>query len=98
MADSTAHPTFSSAAIKVDIGRASIFAVVLAVVLFGLLTAGSVYAALDTQETMVTVIGLFFAAFFGLMLLMSLLVLPKAFQPRGFVFDADGIHHWQGTM
>ncbi len=98
MADSTAPPTFSSTAVKVDIGRASIFAVILAVVLFALLTAGSVYAALDTQETMVTVVGFFFAAFFGLILLLSLLVLPKAFQPRGFVFDADGIHHWQGTM
>ena len=52
-----AHPSFSSTAVKVDIGRASLFAIVLSVVLFALLTTGSVYAALDTQETMVTVVG-----------------------------------------
>ncbi|GIH06872.1 hypothetical protein Rhe02_49390 [Rhizocola hellebori] len=97
MADPTPHASFSPTAVKVDLGRASIVAVLLTIVLFGLFSAGGVYAALDTEETMVTVIGLFFATIFGFIALFGLLALPRAFQPRVFVFDADGIHHFQGT-
>jgi hypothetical protein len=82
--------------VKVDIGRSSIFAIVLGILVFGLLSAGGVYAALDTTETAVTVIGLFFAVFFGLFVVICLLALPKAIQPRGFVFDGDGIQFWHG--
>jgi hypothetical protein len=83
--------------VKVDIGRSSIVAIVLGIVLFGLLSAGGVYAALDTEETAVTVIGFFFAAFFGLFALICLLAMPKAIRPRGFVFDTDGIQFWHGN-
>jgi hypothetical protein len=82
--------------IKVDIGRSSIFAIVLGILVFGLFSAGGVYAALDTTDTMVTIVGFFFAALFGLLVLICLLALPRAVQPRGFVFDADGIHFWHG--
>jgi hypothetical protein len=55
--------------IKVDIGRASAVAVVMAVLVFAALGAGGLYAALDSAETGVRVIGYVIAGLSGLLLL-----------------------------
>src|SRR6266508_76140 len=47
----------SAGSVTVDIGRASVVAIVMAAVLLGGLAAGGVYAALDTQDMKVRVIG-----------------------------------------
>ena len=81
----------------VDIGRASVVAIVMAAVLLGGLAAGGVYAALDTQDMKVRVIGFSVAVLFATPLGVMLVVLPKLFQPRGLVFDSDGVRYWRGN-
>jgi hypothetical protein len=87
----------SADSVKVDIGRASIIAIVMAVVVLGGLAAAGVYAALDTQDSKERVIGFGVAVLFATPLVLMLVVLPKLLQPRGLVFDADGVRYWRGS-
>lgn len=88
---STQAPT-----VRVDIGRASAIAVVMAVVVFAALGAGGLYAALDTTETGVRVIGYVIAALAGLLLLAFVTAIPRLLKKRGLEFDGRGVHFWYG--
>jgi hypothetical protein len=91
------HNRFGPGAVTVDIGRASTVSVGVGAVLLALLTAASVYAVIDADETAVAVVGSVFAVLFGLMFLFLLVSLPKVLQPRGLVFDGAGLHTWHGS-
>jgi hypothetical protein len=80
----------------VNIGRASAIAVVMALVLFSAMGAGGVYAALDSTETAVRVIGYTIAAVCALLLLLFLIAMPRLLKRRGLEFDADGVRFWYG--
>jgi hypothetical protein len=82
--------------IKVDIGRASAVAVVMAVLVFAALGAGGVYAAVDSQETGVRVIGYVIAGLCGLLLLAFVTAIPRLLKRRGLEFDGHGVHFWYG--
>jgi hypothetical protein len=86
----------STGSIKVDIGRASAVAVVMAVLVFAALGAGGVYAALDSAETGVRVIGYVIAGLSGLMLLAFVTAIPRLLKRRGLEFDGQGVHFWYG--
>jgi len=93
-----ADPNTSEArAVTVDLGRGSLVAVAIGVPLYALSCGAALYAAFDTDQTAVTVIGGFFAVVFGLPLLVMLLNLRKLLAPRGLVFDARGVRYWQGA-
>ena len=93
---------FSPGAVKVDLGRAGIVAAVLGVVLIGGLAglsdflAVSAYATLDSTPVTVTVIVSCLALLFTVPFVLILVALPAILRPRGFIFDARGVHHWQG--
>jgi len=88
---------FGPEAVKVDISRGSIVTILIGAPLCGLLSAAAVYAALDAEDNVTRGIGFFFAVFFAVPALMMMVGLPKLIRPRGLVFDAHGVHYWQGT-
>lgn len=88
---------YSPGAVKVDIGRANIIALVLAILIFGGLVWAGVYAAINNQDTRERIIGAVFAVFFAIPFLLVLRGARRVMKPSGLVFDARGIHYWQGT-
>jgi hypothetical protein len=89
---------FGPGAVALDIGRASRRATVIAVVLFGLLTAASGYAAADATDTGTRVVGLVFAALFAIPLILAVIGIRNLTRPRGIVFDQRGVHCGQGRV
>jgi hypothetical protein len=87
----------SADSVTVDIGRASILAIVMAVVVLGGLAAAGLYAALDTRDSTERAIGFGVAILFASPVVLMLAVLPKLRRPRGLAFDRDGVHYWQGS-
>jgi len=85
-----------SGSVRVNIGRASVVAVVVGVLLLAGLTAAGAYAAVDAAETGVRVIGWVFAGLFGAVLLFFLAAVPKLLRPRGLEFDPGGVRFWYG--
>ena len=86
----------SDGRVKVDLGRGSAVALVTLLPVWILLCAAAVYAVVDAEETMVAIIGGFFALFFSIPLVLVLFHLKKLLAPRGLLFDARGVHYWQG--
>jgi hypothetical protein len=82
--------------VRVDLKRAGWVAIVLLVLVWGGLSALSVWAALTQQGTAGRVVGFAFAAFFALPLVGVLLNARKLRQPRGFAFDERGWRVWRG--
>jgi hypothetical protein len=82
--------------VRVDIGRASIVAVIVAVLLLGGLGVAGVYAAIDTTDAAVRVIGAVIGGLFLLLLLGFLLAIPRLVRRRGLEFDPSGVHFWYG--
>lgn len=81
---------------KVDIGRAGIVAILAGLVLVTVMIAGFVYAAVDSDDAAVTIVGYCFAAIFGILWAMIVVRLPVLLQRRGLVFDERGVHYWHG--
>lgn len=83
-------------AVKVDLGRGSAVALLILLPVWAAMSAGAIYTVVTAEETMVAIIGSFFALFFAIPLLFALINLKKLLAPRGLVFDARGVHYWQG--
>jgi hypothetical protein len=86
---------FGSGAIKVDLGRGSAIAIAIGVPLLALTEFGFVYVVIDTDDTGTKIVGLVFAAIFGLLLLFVLMMLPHVWKPRGLAFNERGVHYWE---
>jgi hypothetical protein len=82
--------------VKVDLKRASVITILIGAVLFALLAAGGVYAALDAPDRATRIVGFCVAGLFTLPLVMMAFALKRLLQPRGLHFDERGIHYWQG--
>jgi hypothetical protein len=82
--------------VRVDLKRAGWVAIVLLVLVWGGLSALSVWGALSQTQTIGRVVGFAFAVFFALPLIGVLLNLRKLRQPRGFAFDERGWRVWRG--
>jgi hypothetical protein len=96
MAESVDDGRLGAGAVKVDIGRGSRIVILIGVPLGALLSACSVYAALDARDRATAVIGYSFAAFFAVPVLISLAGLRRLLRPRGLAFDGRGVHYWEG--
>jgi hypothetical protein len=93
----TVDSQLSPGAVKVDIGRANIIAIGLAIVLFMGLIAAGVYAAIYNEARIERFIGGGFAVLFAIPFVLVLANLRRVLTPSQVVFDGQGIHHWQGT-
>jgi hypothetical protein len=88
---------FDANAIKVDLARGSVKALLVLLPLLLGLCAASVYAAVDAHDRSVLIVGCCFAGFFGILLCGVVMATPRLVQSRGLVFDARGVHFWRGS-
>jgi hypothetical protein len=95
--DSGDQHGLGAGAVKVDIGRGSLIAVLILIPICTLLSGACVYVALDAPDRGTAVIGSCFAAFFGAPVLIALVTLRKLLRPRGLAFDGRGVHYWEGS-
>jgi hypothetical protein len=93
----TGYQRFTPGAVTVDIGRGNKFAAITGAVVFALLVAAAMYAAVTAEEITVLVVGIFFAVLFAIPTVILIVNYRFLTQPRGLVFDARGVHAWHGS-